>query len=85
MEYITKPLLNFRSGIFYRSGFKDHSPFASGAGFQVFENINKKHRVTERAAKMYKYTPVTPIIKAFGGEKNGRTSIHLPQIASSRP
>lgn len=42
------------------------------------------HRVTERAAKMYKHTTVTPIIKAFGG-KNGRTSIHLPQTASSRP
>lgn len=31
---------------------------------------------------MYKYTSIAPKIKAF--EKNGWTSIHLPQIALPR-
>ena len=42
------------------------------------------HRVTERAAKMYKHTTVTPIIKAFGGKMVGQVFIS-PKLQAQDP
>lgn len=46
MECIKKPRLTFHLGDIKKSEFKDNSLFASGVGFQVFENTNKMYRVT---------------------------------------